>query len=230
MRKAVLLTLCGAFLLVAKSQAQVFVTSVGVVHQVGVPAEVCTALDYNYPGYAWVHAQRIIDNGYLSFQVVLQRGDAFITVNLDPYGRINRQVVSYAYPLSTHICNDYCGYHSAYYNQYVTVYPQQHNHVVYVPNYHSNHVVVYNQSGGQSYHSGNNHNQYQTYNGRSSSNNNGRSSVTYSQRPTSVKYTQSNQGRSTVSHTNTNSGKGNSSHSGNGNNNHGSSVSYNGRH
>lgn len=205
MKKAILLTLCGAFLFTTKSEAQVFVTSFGVTQSWGLPADVYYSVDHNYYGYDWVHAQRIVDHGAVSFDVVLQRGDVFVSLNLDAFGHIRRRVVNYEYPLYQHVCSDFCGYHTNYYSNHVTVcnshYHQGHNHVVYVTKTHEPHGNAYGY-----YKSKDNHHQDNHYENKSNSQPSRSSSqpsrVVYNDRPTSVTYkSESGSGRSRKSST-----------------------------
>lgn len=153
MKKVVLLSVLGVIFLVAKSDAQRFVASFGVTHQWGMPYEVYHTLEHDFWGYDVVHASRISNRRADYFEVVLQRGDVFVRVNVGFGGQIMRTVTSYNYPLVNHICTDYCGFHSDFYNRNNQVcrsnHHHGHNHVVYAP-------VVYN-SG---HHHGNGHNHY----------------------------------------------------------------------
>ncbi len=130
MKKLVLLTVFSVVLLVSKSEAQGFrfITSFGVEQHWDVPYEVYYTLDHYYHGYDWVHARRVYDRGAVSFDVILHRGDAFVSVSLDRSGRIFRRVVDYHYPLHNHVCRDFCGFHADYYASYRTYCSSPHHH------------------------------------------------------------------------------------------------------
>lgn len=152
MKKAILLTVFSVFLLASKSEAQGFgfVTSFGVTQQWDVPYEVYYSIDNYYLGYNWVHAQRAYNNqGRLFFDVTLQRGEVFVRVSLDRYGRIFNRAISYSYPLNNHVCNSFCGFHSNFYVNNRNVCSGHnhygHNHVNYRP------VVIYQQPKGHAY-------------------------------------------------------------------------------
>lgn len=139
MKRSILLTVAGLMLLGIESNAQRLVTSFGVELQWGMPSEVYYTLEQDYWGYDLVHTTRFVDRRATFFNVVLQRGNMFVTLTLDPFGRVHQRVVAYNYPFSNHICNDFCGYHNAYYTRNV-VYCNAHshyghNHVAYNPVY-----------------------------------------------------------------------------------------------
>ncbi|MEQ8469923.1 MAG: hypothetical protein RIC35_01990 [Marinoscillum sp.] len=135
MRNAVLLSIFSVMLLATKSEAQRFITSFGVTHSWGMPYEVVHAIEHDYWGYDVVHTSRIVQRGKVFFDVVLQRGDVFVSVNLGSNGRIYRRAVTYDYPFHNHVCSDFCGYRDVYYSTHTGVcnshHHHGHNHVVY---------------------------------------------------------------------------------------------------
>lgn len=123
---------------VTQSKGQHFVASFGVQHQWGVPSYVTQVVYNRYNNYDWVHANRVNHGGgYFSFNVLLQRGNRFIEVNVNDngYARIINRYNSY--PLMGHVCGDFCGFHEYYYNAYYNICHSHnhwgHNHVVYRP-------------------------------------------------------------------------------------------------
>lgn len=148
MRKAVLLSILSVMLLATKSDAQHFITSFGVTHSWGMPYEVVYAIEHDYWGYDIVHTSRIVQRGKVFFDIVLQRGDVFVSVNIGSTGRVFRRAVTYEYPFYNHVCNDFCGYHDLYYRNHRTVcgshHHHGHNHVVYTrPYYHNDRPYAY---------------------------------------------------------------------------------------
>ncbi len=121
-----------------QSKAQHFVASYGVQHQWGVPSYVTQVVYDRYYNYDWVHANRVNHGGgFFSFNVLLQRGNRFVEVNVDNHGYtqvINRYN---SYPLMGHVCGDFCGFHEYYYNSYYNICHSHnhwgHNHVAYRP-------------------------------------------------------------------------------------------------
>lgn len=135
MKKKILLLAIGAFLLSIKSEAQHFVASFGAQVEWGVPNRVEYTIGHDYYGYNWVHATRTVRNGYTYFDVLLQRGDVFVEVNVGHNGRIMGRTYFDYYPLNGHVCNGYCGYHANYYASHRVAcnshHHHGHNHVVY---------------------------------------------------------------------------------------------------
>lgn len=119
-----------------KGEAQHFTASFGVTHSWDVPMRVTRVIGHDYYGYDMVHATQIRRHGGLFFDVVLQRGDVFVEVSITHHGHIIRSVSRNYYPLHDHVCSNYCGYHSNYYNTYYRDCHSHnhhgHNHVVYV--------------------------------------------------------------------------------------------------
>ncbi|MTI21365.1 hypothetical protein E1176_10070 [Fulvivirga sp. RKSG066] len=139
MKKIILLIAIGAFFLSSESKAQHFVASFGVHHQWNVPQRIFHAVDYHYYDYDWVHARRIVRGGRVSFDVILQRGDVFVELNVGARGRIFGRTFFDYYPLYEHVCGNYCGFHQAYYRSHRVACNSHihrgHNHVVYRPIY-----------------------------------------------------------------------------------------------
>lgn len=137
MRKIVLLIAMGAFFLSTKSQAQQFVASFGTYHHWGIPDRIHHTLAYDFYNYDIVHVNRVSRGGYLFFDILLQRGNVFVEVNIGRYGRIVGRTFFDRYPLYNHVCSGHCGYHATYYNINRNV-CSSHNH------HGHNHVNVYN--------------------------------------------------------------------------------------
>jgi len=128
MKKIILLLAVGAFFLSSKSNGQQFVASFGVTHSWNIPQPVYHSINHDFYGYNVVHASRIINRGHTTFDLILQRGDVFVEVHLGAGGRIVGRTYFDYYPLRTHVCNSYCGFHRTYYNTYRTVCSSRHNH------------------------------------------------------------------------------------------------------
>lgn len=110
-------------------KAQYFVASYGYVHGWDIPQAVSYAIEDNYWGYEMIHAERINHHGRLSFNVMLQRGNRFVEVTVNRKGRIIETVKWNHFPLQSHVCGDYCGFHSNYYLTYYR--PDHHGHQHY---------------------------------------------------------------------------------------------------
>ncbi len=138
MKKFVAISAVLFFAIISQSKGQHFVASYGVEQHWDVPAYVTHVVYDRYHNYDWVHASRVrMGGGYYGFNVMLQRGQRFIEVNIDHHGYarvINRY--NY-YPFAGHICGDFCGYHEYYYNSYYRICHSHnhfgHNHVFYNP-------------------------------------------------------------------------------------------------
>lgn len=131
-----MLSLLGMLLLFPKSSnAQHLITSFGASHSWHMPAPVYHSMNDHYYGYDLVHAQRIFQRNQTFFEVVLNRGDVFVNVQVGPRGRVYQERVSYDYPLNGHTCSTHCGYHDAYYRSHAVAchghHHRGHNHVVY---------------------------------------------------------------------------------------------------
>lgn len=208
MKRALLLSTLFAILILPKSNAQhfIFVTSFGVTQSWGMPYEVVHFIEHDYWGYNVVHTRRINQNGKLFFDIVLQRGDVFVTVSVGRFGRIYNRVVTYDYPFYNHVCGNSCGYHSNFYQRNVVVcnshHHHGHNHVTYVR--HTNH---YNHPGnGHAYgkykSNGNDHHDHKKNYRDNNSYKSRANSREYQSRSTSKVYTAKNEpysGRSSSS-------------------------------
>lgn len=151
-----------------KSNAQHFIASFGVERHWGVPDYVTHIVYDRYYNYDWVHARRMYaPNGSLYFNVLLQRGNRFVEVNINNHGHYNVVNRYNYYPLAGHICGDFCGYHEYYYNTYNNICHSHnhwgHNHIVYRPRpvtyvwghyrnvYRPNTTVIYNNAPAKKY-------------------------------------------------------------------------------
>lgn len=125
-----LLAIAFSVVVASKSKAQhiQFVASFGTTHTWGVPNDIVHNVDYYYPGYNWVHANRITRGRSFGFNIILERGGYFIEVAFDSYGRIVRTEYFDAYPLANHICSGHCGYHTNYYRTYYNSCNSHHHH------------------------------------------------------------------------------------------------------
>ncbi|MEP2772430.1 MAG: hypothetical protein ABJH05_09790 [Fulvivirga sp.] len=135
MKKIILLIAMGAFFISTENQAQQFVASFGTYHHWGIPDRIQHTIAYDYYNYDLVHVNRVARGGYLYFDVLLQRGNVFVEVNIGTHGRIIGRTYFDRYPLHNHICSSHCGYHATYYNTYRQVCSSHnhhgHNHVAY---------------------------------------------------------------------------------------------------
>ncbi|MDX1627806.1 MAG: hypothetical protein R3345_03850 [Fulvivirga sp.] len=144
MKKLVLLFALSAFFISHKDvKAQHFIASFGSYHHWDVTSDIRYSIAHNYYGYDWVHANRIVRGGHVYFDVLLQRGDVFVEVNVGVNGRIYGRTFFDAYPLRNHVCSGHCGYHRTYYSTYRVAcsshHHHGHNHIVYRPTYRHEH-------------------------------------------------------------------------------------------
>ena len=100
------------------ANAQTFIASFGVQHNWAVPHRVSHYINDHYYEYNWVHTRKVEYHGRVNFEIILQRGNIFIEVTLDPFGNVYKTVRRDYSPLYSHECGSYCGYHSNYYNAY----------------------------------------------------------------------------------------------------------------
>lgn len=123
MKKRNLLRLHGALFLMilfmSTANAQTFIASFGVQHNWGVPHRVSHYIDDHYYDYNWVHVRKVEHHGSVNFEIVLQRGNIFLEVTLDPFGHVYKTVRREHSPLYAHECASHCGYHSNYYKAYL---------------------------------------------------------------------------------------------------------------
>lgn len=132
-------------------KGQFFVASYGNVQAWDLPQSVLFTLEDDFWDYDLLHARRVFDHGYVTFDLVLQRGPVFKTVTLNRRGRIVGVYRTNYFPLTNHICSDFCGFHSNYYYTYYR--PHYHGHQHYfgcghhIPQvqivYHGNRARVY---------------------------------------------------------------------------------------
>lgn len=134
--KKILLILTFIVVVSMKGEAQHFTASFGVTHSWDVPVHVTRVISHDYYGYDVVHATQIRRGGGLFFDLVLQRGDVFVEVNVRHDGYVIDRVYHDYYPLHEHVCSNYCGYHTTYYRSHYRTCNSHshhgHNHVVYV--------------------------------------------------------------------------------------------------
>lgn len=163
MKKKILLSLFAIMVIASASQAQTFIASFGTGLSWGVPHRVSHFVEHNYSNYNCVHAKRVAFHGGYNFEVVLQRGDIYIELNLDPFGNVIRSVRRDYYPLYDHICGGQCGYHANYYQAFYSSCNSHshhgHNHINY---YYNNGYAhrQYNNNGNAYGHYKNKHNYY----------------------------------------------------------------------
>ena len=144
MKKIILLSFA-VIVIATGSKAQTFVASFGVEHYWNVPHGVVSYVDNRYYDYDWVHTRRTVRyGGVVEFDLILQRGDVFVEISIDNFGRIIRTTHRNYYPLNSHVCDSYCGYHANYYNTY---YASCHSH----SHQGHNHVTYYRQPQGYAY-------------------------------------------------------------------------------
>lgn len=123
MKKTLLLILFLIIALSPKSKAQHFIASHGVQHNWSVPRLITDVVYDHYYDYNWVHAARIYTPRGFDYHVVLQRNDLFVEVELSYDGYIRNVEYFDYYPLDDHVCVDFCGFHSPFYNSYYNARP-----------------------------------------------------------------------------------------------------------
>ncbi|WP_258103825.1 hypothetical protein [Marinoscillum sp. MHG1-6] len=170
MKKTIILSFVIAFASITVTKAQwSLTTSFGVTQSWSMPYEVYQTVHHDYYGYEVVHTSRIPTTGVGYFEVVLQRGNVFVQVNIDRYGHVHRRVVHSYNPIVNHSCTAHCGFHTDYYrshhnhfNRNVYVY-SGHNHG---HSHHGHHKYDKHNHGDNGYRNGNKHN----YQGRGNGN------------------------------------------------------------
>ncbi len=125
-------------LLSTNSKAQYFYTSYGYTQDWYIPEYIDYTIQDQYYGYQIAHVQRYTHPGYTNFNVLLYRDGSFLEVRFDRYGYIYRTIRHRRYPLISHRCSGYCGFHQTYYKTYYPKYYHKYQKTVYV-NTHSNH-------------------------------------------------------------------------------------------
>lgn len=136
----------------SNSNAQYFYTSYGYAQNWYLPAYVEYSIQDNYFGYDIAHVQRYTHHGHTNFNVLLHRNGWFVEIRFDHYGHIYRTIRHNYYPLISHRCTNYCGYHHTYYKTYYPTY--HHKHYV-----HKHRKTVYVNTHNQHH---KNHNNYYT--------------------------------------------------------------------
>lgn len=138
MKKLLALSVLLVTVTFTQSEAQHFVASYGVQHQWGIPDYVTNVVYNRYHNYDWVHASRVHHGGgHMSFNVLLQRGNTFLEVNVNDFGQAFVMNRYNHYPMGGHVCNDFCGFHEYYYDTYYSICHSHnhhgHNHIAYRP-------------------------------------------------------------------------------------------------
>lgn len=159
------------FLISTNTKAQYYYTSYGYAQNWHLPKYVHYSIYDQYYGYDIAHVQRYTRRGHTNFNVLLHRNGWFVELRFDQFGRIFKTVKhQWHYPLISHRCTSYCGYHHMYYKTYYpkyhhTHYWKKHHKTVYV-NSHHGHKTTNNYY--TNVHVGKQHNQ-QNYNSNANS-------------------------------------------------------------
>lgn len=125
----------------AKAQNFHIVASFGSTQNWGVPSAILYEVDYFYPYHRFVHVNRFARGRRIFFNVLLEHQGNFVELTFAGGGNIINTNYFNNYPLVSHVCSAYCGYHSDYYFQQQVVcnthFHGGHNHVNYYkqPNY-----------------------------------------------------------------------------------------------
>ncbi len=163
MKKSVYITLIIVLASAAGAMAQhvSFIASFGAPRPWDVPPAVSHVVYHDYYQYDFVHASRIAHHGHWNYNIILQRGNSFVELNLNRHGHVRSMRTFNHYPLAGHVCGGHCGYHSYYYNSFHvscnSPYHYGHNHINYMPrpvnyvwghyqNYPSYNKVVYHKT------------------------------------------------------------------------------------
>jgi hypothetical protein len=119
----------------AKAQNFNIVASFGSTQNWGVPIAITYEVDYFYPYHRFVHVNRFFRGRSLFFSVLLERYGEFVELTFESGGNIINSNYFNNYPLASHICSAFCGYHSDYYFQQQVVCNSHHhgghNHINY---------------------------------------------------------------------------------------------------
>ncbi|MEL7144887.1 MAG: hypothetical protein AAFO69_00860 [Bacteroidota bacterium] len=118
MKKILGLYILIGFAFIQQSQAQVFITSFGVLHNWGVPRQVTDVVYDHYYDFNWVHADRIYSPFGWDYHVILERNGLFAEVDITWDGLIRGVEFFDYYPLDNHVCDDFCGFHRPFFNTY----------------------------------------------------------------------------------------------------------------
>jgi len=112
-----------------------FIASFGAPRAWDVPPAVAQVVYHDYYQYDWVHASRYARHGHWNYNVILQRGNTFVELNVNRFGHVRRMRTLNHYPLAGHVCGSHCGFHSYYYSSFHvncnSPFHHGHNHVVY---------------------------------------------------------------------------------------------------
>jgi hypothetical protein len=139
MKKSVYITLFIVLASAAGVMAQQvsFVASFGAPRAWDVPPAISHVVYHDYYQYDWVHASRHAHHGHWNYNIILQRGNSFVELNLNRFGHVKSMRTFNHYPLAGHVCSGQCGYHSYYYNSFHascnSPYHYGHNHVIFSP-------------------------------------------------------------------------------------------------
>jgi hypothetical protein len=119
----------------ARAQNFNIVASFGSTQNWGVPIAITYEVDYFYPYHRFVHVNRFVRGRGLFFNVLLERYGEFVELTFESGGNIINSNYFNNYPLASHICSSFCGYHSDYYFQQQVVCNSHHhgghNHINY---------------------------------------------------------------------------------------------------
>ncbi len=139
MKKSIYITAFFVLATAAAAWAQhiSFIASFGAARTWNIPTPVAQVVYHDYYQYDWVHASQTVHHGRLEYNVILQRGNTFLELNIGQYGHVHHVRSFDYYPLAGHICGASCGYHEYYYNSFHVAcnshYHYGHNHVIYRP-------------------------------------------------------------------------------------------------
>ena len=139
MKRSVIITAILVLAAAAGAYAQYvsFVASFGAPRNWNVPAPVAEVVYHDYYDYDWVHATRNFRHGQWFYNVILQRGNHFLEVNIGSHGYVRRVRSFDHYPLAGHVCGAHCGFHSYFYESFhagcSSPYHHGHNHLVFRP-------------------------------------------------------------------------------------------------
>ena len=121
----------------AAAQHVSFVASFGAPRAWDVPVAVAEVVYHDYYQYDWVHATRYTRHGRWNYRVLLQRGNSFLELDVNRFGRVRRVRTRNHYPLGGHVCGSHCGFHSNFYNSFhvtcTSPFHHGHNHVAFRP-------------------------------------------------------------------------------------------------
>ena len=137
-------------MLSSTAKAQYFFTSSGYTQDWYLPQYIDYTIHDHYYGYQVAHARRIAHHGYYNYNVLLVRNGMYVEVRFDRFGNAYKTIRYAHYPLASHVCTPYCGYHPTYYRTYYYPTHYKQHHDVYEHHYykHGHHQkTVYINSG-----------------------------------------------------------------------------------